>query len=71
MITYRLQGTAYVEVPCEQTGEQEWRAYSEQLGLYVAVRWEDDRYRAHARAEAEARLRKPEEELKRLRGQTG
>ncbi|MGQ9540053.1 MAG: Uma2 family endonuclease [Armatimonadota bacterium] len=51
LITYRLQGTAYVEVPCEQTGEQEWRAYSEQLGLYVAVRWEDDRYRARARAE--------------------
>lgn len=117
VIAYRLQGAEYVEVPCEQPDEREWWAYSEQLGLYVAVRWEDDRYRARlydpaqgrylprhdeavaeymeqvnlnqelrqqlqeearraeeearARAEAEARLRELEEELKRLKGQTG
>jgi len=32
VILYRLQGTEYVQVPCERSGEREWRAYSEQLG---------------------------------------
>jgi len=106
VVLYRLQGKEYVRVLPEVT-EREWRVYSEQLGLYVCVRWENERYRvrlydpaasrylptleeearraqeearraeeearraeeeARARAQAEARLRELEEELKRLKG---
>lgn len=46
VILYRLRGTEYTDVTCERPDETEWRAYSEQLGLYVVVRWEGERYRA-------------------------
>lgn len=55
LILYRLQGTEFVRVPSEQPAEQEWRVYSEQLGLYVVVRWEDGRYRARLYDPAQGR----------------
>jgi Uma2 family endonuclease len=55
VILYRLRGTEYAQVACEQFGEREWRAYSEQLGLYVVVRWEVDRYRTRLYQPVEGR----------------
>lgn len=45
VVLYRLSGAEFVPQPCEHPAELEWRAYSELLGLYVVVRWQDERYR--------------------------
>ncbi|MEJ5252075.1 MAG: Uma2 family endonuclease [Chthonomonadetes bacterium] len=45
VLLYRLQGREYVRVLPERANSEEWRVHSEQLGLDVCVRWEEDRYR--------------------------
>lgn len=45
MILYRLVGQEYQQIPNERPDDREWRAYSEQLSLYVVVRAEDEGYR--------------------------
>ncbi len=79
VILHRLQGREFVTIPNERPSDREWRVLSEQLGLYVVVRAEDDGY--HVRlydpqsdeylptfVEAQVRLRELEEELRRLKG---
>lgn len=45
VLLYRLEGKEYVRVLPERANGEEWRVHSEQLGLDVCVRWEEDRYR--------------------------
>ncbi len=45
VILHRLVGREYRQVPDERPDDREWRAYSEQLGLYVVVRADDEGYK--------------------------
>ena len=44
VILHRLVESAYQQIPTEHPSDREWRVHSEQLGLEVVVRAEDDGY---------------------------
>ncbi|GIV17725.1 MAG: hypothetical protein KatS3mg022_3160 [Armatimonadota bacterium] len=45
VILHRLVGRGYRQIPNERPNDREWRAHSEQLGLDVVVRAEDEGYK--------------------------
>lgn len=56
VILHRLVGHEYQQIPNERPNDREWRAYSEQLGLYVVVRAEDEGYKVRLYDPSEGRI---------------